>query len=194
MKRLITRKRIALLAVLALAAIGAFAAYSYFTNTGTTTKTGAATVGTTTNWTVAIGDGAYTAPYDPTYTPTALQPTAPGDNNAVVETFAVSITNNDESDQHLGSYKIELGTLPTGCTAANFQLGVDNGTTIDWASAGAAYLANDLGLTLYPKSDNPDNVYELTAAIRMIETNVSQDACKDASIDLKVTANTANQT
>jgi hypothetical protein len=159
-KRLKTKKGIAILAVLVLAAVGAVAAYAFFTASGSGTAT--AGVGGPTALTI-VQKG----------TITGLLPGGPA---APVD---FTITNPTSGDEGIGDVivKVESTSAGTHCLPSNFVVNqhyVSGPTEID---AGQTY---DSTLDPGPHSGT---------TIQMIETGVSQDGCEGATVNLSFLAN-----
>jgi hypothetical protein len=166
-----------LLAVVA--AVAAVGGYAYWTSTGT--GTGSAAVGTSTVWQVT------TLAY-------AGGPLTPGGGSGTYETVAYNVTNNSTGQQSLANVNVKVaqsdgsawsaqanGAKPA-CTAADFQLSVDGGTT--WAAAGAS--ANDTALAgnRAPGSTTSN----ATITIRMVDNGANQDNCKSQTVPLYLSA------
>src|SRR4051812_5773087 len=103
MKKHLTKKRIALLAVLAVGAISAVGAYAYFTSTGS--GTGSATVGYESNWTVGQTGISGAANLYP-------DPTIGVAGN--IQTKSYHVKNNGSGSQNLGDVKISVATSTGG--------------------------------------------------------------------------------
>jgi hypothetical protein len=174
MKKLFsTRKRIAIVAAVAVVALTGVAAFAYFVTQGS--GTGAAKVGTDTPWTVT--SDAY-----------AGGPLTPGGGLATHESVKYKVNNPSTGQQSFTNVNIKIadssgnpwsvsgGTDPN-CTAADFQLSLDNST---WASAGASVNDTALAANVAPLSSTGQS----TVYLRMIDTGASQNNCRSADVPL----------
>jgi hypothetical protein len=170
MRILKSKKGIALLAVVAVAAISAVGAYAYFTSTGT--GSGSATVGTSTAWQVTT-DAATGGPL------------TPGGASTTYEAVAYRVKNNSTGHQNLANVNVKVAnadgtawTAVAGCSASDFQLSIDGGST--WGAAGASVNDTALAGNLAPSGVTSDG----TITIRMIDSGSNQDGCKNATVPL----------
>jgi hypothetical protein len=182
MRRFFTKKRsfVALAAVAVLAIAGG--AYAYFTSSGSGSTT--ANVGGPTNWNVAPGAASGPA-LVPDPAPTVQQNTngspalpTPGTPNSNVQVVLFTVTNPSTGDQKLNSVSVAIspGSLPTGCTPADFS--------VDGASPGATAVDNSLNNDFHA-----GQVANGTATIEMIDSGLNQNACQGAHPLLTLTAN-----
>jgi hypothetical protein len=157
-----------------------------YSSTGSVSGNGSgnAAFGTTTSFTITFGTATYSAPNDPSYTPTALFPTAANDHNAVVATVPVTVTNNDPAAEYVHKvvYSVTTGWSVPGtrpCTAADFQLG----DPINGASAlGAAHTV------VVNQTLPPGGHITLNLTVQLVDTSLNQDACKGAQPSITVDA------
>jgi hypothetical protein len=178
MKRFLTTKKgvVALLATIVAVAVSAFGAYAYFTSSGE--GSGTAKVGTSTTWqvdTLAYAGG----------------PLTPGGGIGTHETVDYNVTNNSTGQQNLANVNIKVATAtgavwsnnaayPTkpACTAGDFQISLDGGTS--WAVAGASADDTELAGNRAPGSTTAN----ATITLRMIDTGANQDNCKNLDVPL----------
>ncbi len=168
-----SKKGLVLLATLVVAAAAAVGAYAYFTSTGH--GTGAASVGTSSDWTV-------------TTSAATGGPLTPGGGAGTYETVGYTIANPSTGHQNLANVNIKIAdssgnpwssqadnTKPA-CSATDFQLSLD-GTT--WAPVGGsvddARLAQNFG---------PGDSHSQSIQIRMVDNSANQDNCKNATVPL----------
>jgi hypothetical protein len=180
MKRFIkSKKGLALLAALVVAIAASVGAYAYFTSSGN--GNGSAQVASGTNpWTVNVD----------TNTAGDLVPTAIGDSNAVLDTINYSVANQDEGNEYLGKVVIQVDPSYThtdlagdpACTAADFS--------INSAAAGSAVTLHP-NVNLKSLSDAPDNEYDSSFTLQLVENNANQDSCEGQTIPLQVAASTS---
>ncbi|MGO9582703.1 MAG: hypothetical protein ACLP36_07840 [Acidimicrobiales bacterium] len=156
------------------------AAFAYFTTTGS--GTGSAPIGDASPLTVTVG------------TPTggALFPTSFTDGNRVVDTVTYTVTNPGDGNVNLSTVVMEVtpgfsytdAAGDPACTAVDFSI---NGQAVGTPAIAA------LDVTLNGVSDSPNNVYNGSFTIQMVENGANQDSCQSGSVPLTVTANpTAN--
>lgn len=160
----VTKKRAVVAAVIGSLALSA-GAYAYFTSTGT--GSGTATVGTSTTWQVDTA-----APAGDALTP----------GGVTEQTIGYTVTNNSSGNQNLANVNVKVansdGTLwdPAGnCSAADFS--------VNGAAAGAAYNDVDAAGNLDAGDDVSDEI-----TLKMVDTGVSQDDCKDVTVPLYLAA------
>jgi hypothetical protein len=171
MRKHFTKKRIALLAALAVGATMAVAGYAYFTSTGS--GSGSATVGTSTAWAVTT-DAATGGPM------------TPGGGAGTYETVAYHVKNNSTGQQSLANVNVKVansdGSAWTSgsCSKDDFELSADGST---WAAAGAA--VNDTEAAGNIASGVTNNG---SFQIRMKDTGLNQDDCKNATVPLYLSA------
>jgi hypothetical protein len=170
MKLIKSKKAIVLLASLVVVAAAAIGAYAYFSNTGSGSNS-AATVGSVTNeFTVAVADP----------TGGTLYPTARDSANKVVDSYDVTVTNNDEAAENLHQIIYSVaGTSNPGCTAADFSVGGE-----DVGLAHTVVYDDDLA----PASDAPANAVTHSVTLQMIDSGASQDDCQGVTVTLQADA------
>jgi hypothetical protein len=163
MKLLRNRKLVALMATLALG-VTAVAGYAYFTSTGT--GSGSASVGTSTVWAVntSAATGGPMTPAGPT------------------ETVGYTVKNNSSGNQNLANVAISVAnadgstwTDVPGCSASDFSIG--------GAAAGATFNDATKAANLGAGATATGSV-----TIKMVDTLVNQDGCKDATVPLYLSA------
>ncbi len=175
MKKLMkSKKGVALLATLVVALAAAIGAYAYFTSTGS--GSGSAAVGTSAAW--QVNTDAYTG-----------GPLTPGGGSATYESVKYRVKNNDSGHQNLANVNIKVANADgsswasvAGCSAGDFQLSVDGGST--WGAAGAAVNDTALAGNLAPGATTADG----TIVIRMVDSGSNQDGCKNATVPLYLAA------
>jgi hypothetical protein len=171
-----SKKGIAALIATLVVAISAVGAYAYFTSTGS--GTGTAKVGTSTTW--QVDSLAY-----------AGGPLTPGGGLGTYETVDYNVTNNSTGQQNLANVNIKVATaiggawsnntafpLKPACTAGDFQISLDGGTT--WAAAGASADDTELAGNRAPSTTTAN----ATITLRMIDTGANQDNCKTLDVPL----------
>jgi hypothetical protein len=163
MKLLRNRKLVALMATLVLG-VTAVAGYAYFTSTGT--GSGSASVGTSTTW--AVNTSAATGG--------PLTPAGP------TETIGYTVKNNSSGNQNLANVAISVAnangstwTAVPGCSASDFSIGT--------AAAGATFNDTAQAANLAAGTTATGSV-----TIKMVETGLGQDGCKDATVPLYLSA------
>ena len=169
MKR-IGKRTAVLLAVAVAAVVAAVGAYAYFTSTGA--GSGSASVGTSSTWDVDT-------------TAATGGPLYPGGGSGTYQDVAYTVTNPSSGHQNLANVNIKVanndGTLwdgPGTCSASDFELSLDGGTT--FAAAGASVNDTELAGNAAPGEVRGP----ATVTIRMIDTGVNQDDCKLATVPL----------
>ena len=174
-----SKKGLVLLATLVVAAAAAVGAYAYFSSTGH--GSGSASVGSSSAFTIASD----------THTG---GPLTPGGGSGTYESVKYRVTNPSTGYQNLNQVVVSVaGTDGSGnpstfdiagtggkpdCTASDFQLSVDGGTT--WAAAGASATDTSVAADLAPSATSADG----TVLIRMVDTGANQDACQGATVPL----------
>ena len=181
MKRFMNKKvaAIGLAAGLTLGLAGA--AFAYWTSTGT--GDGSGTTGTTTNWTVTVGN----------VSTDALSPGGP------TETIDYSVQNNDTGNEllHQVVFTVENSdlsafSLPASpnsnpqCTKSDFSL---NGAT-----AGSSYTASGINTELTPSG--PGQTYSSSITIQLVDRSDSvagnntgnQDNCESVTVPIHAVA------
>lgn len=158
------KKKLAAAAAAATIAGGAGVAFAYWTSSGT--GTGSATAGDSSAWAVTT-DAATGGP---------LTPGGPE------QTVGIHVKNNSSGHQGLQSLTVKVAnldgtpwTLGGACDADDFTIGT--------AAAGAEHV-----ITLPPVDLAPGATHDDSVAVKMINKNVSQDACKNVTVPLHVTA------
>jgi hypothetical protein len=124
-------------------------------------------------------------------TVTKLVPGALGDQNAVVATVPLTVTNGSEGQELLSSYTITLsGTNTDGngdpaCTAADFAV---NGVAYSGpVTIGHAQNAA-LPLELAPSTDAPANSFGDSFTVQLVDNHANQDSCENWHPTVTVTA------
>jgi hypothetical protein len=197
MKLIKSKKGILALVAAAVVGVAAFGAYAYFTNSGTTTGTPVAVGDQSPDFAVALqsavtGTGVAASPTtygEPnctgTCTPvtvTKLVPAALGDQNAVVATVPLTITNGSEGQELLSTYTITLSgsnqpdTAIPACTSADFAV---NGVAYT-APVVIGHTQNaNLPLELKHSTDAPANSFGDTFTVQLLDPNHNQDNCEN---------------
>ena len=168
LRKLLSQKRLAAVAFVGVLAVTG-AAVAYFTG-GSNTVTGSGTVGTSSQWGIALTG----------------TPTFSGNLNAIypgvgTESIPFTVTNTGNGNQAVTSIVpavshdnsgnvISNGAALTGCLASWFQV-VDNGSN------------PALGLSLAP-----NGTYTGKVVLTMQDVPTSQDACKNATPAVTITA------
>jgi predicted ribosomally synthesized peptide with SipW-like signal peptide len=171
------RKRVAALLVVALLALATVGAYAYFTSTGS--GSGSVTVGTSSAWqvdTLAATGG----------------PLTPGGGASTYEAVGYNVTNNSTGAQGLTNVNIKVaqangsawtaqsnGAKPA-CTASDFQLSLDNGTS--FAAPGASVDDTALAGTVAAGATTSNGT------VTMRDTGANQDNCKGVTVPLYLSA------
>jgi hypothetical protein len=164
MKLFSSKKRAAAIgAVAAITLVTGGVAYGYWTTTGT--GDGSAKTGTSTAFTVVLGEVETPAltPDGPTQT-VPVTVTNPSTGRQLLSSVVVKVANDDGSDW-----------AEDGCTAADFQ--------IDSAAPGAAATVTT-SQNLLPGAASTG----LSVTVRMIDTGDNQDGCKEKVVPLYAVA------
>jgi hypothetical protein len=177
-----SKKGLVLLATLVVAAAAAIGAYAYFSSTGH--GSGSASVGSSTAFTFTTGNetGAmYPGGDSSTWATEDYTVNNPSTGAQKLHQVVVSIAGTDLSGNPT-TFDITGTGGNADCTASDFELSVDGGTT--WSAAGAS--ATDTGIAADISAGGTSTTDTVT--IRMIDTNANQDACQGATVPLYYSA------
>ena len=162
-----------LLAAISAAVVAAVGGYAYWTTTGE--GAGSASTGIASNWdvdTTAVTGG----------------PLTPGGGAGTYQSLTYTVTNPSTGHQNLANVLVKVATS-TGaawsadaCTANDFQLSLDGGST--WGLAGAP--VNDTQLA--GNADPGEVRGPADVTIRMVDSGANQDDCQDVSVPLYLLA------
>jgi hypothetical protein len=168
MKFIKSKKSLALLAGMIVAIVASVGAYAYFSTSGSGSND-SASVGSVTAGSLDVSVG-NPSPGDDYF------PTAADSANKVVNSYDVTVTNQDEAAEHTAQIKYTITTDKLGCSQADFS--INGGTT--GADSTVTFVH-----TLAPNSDDaPADQATDTATVQMIDTGSNQDACQGAVVTL----------
>jgi len=161
-KLLFGKRRLAVIgATTAIALAGGGAAFAYFSSSGS--GTGHATVGTSTAYTVTVGD-----PVGPALVP--VTPTGPG------QTFTYTVKNNDAGPQTVTGATItvtpDASHATAGCLASWYQ--VSNTNIATPANPGVQVYTTPVSIAAGDTSSSA----EFAFTVKLIDSGTNQDVCK----------------
>lgn len=170
------KKVLAALATFGALAIGAIAV-AYFTGADGT-GTGSATVGSSTQWGVAVNSGSAT------YSPSGYGAIYPGSGT---EAIPFTVTNNGKGAQNLKSLSYAIKN--DGGSPA--QAETSNGTVITGCQASWFSASGDGGNGTLPSDLSAGGTYSGKVNVTMSDSGGNQDACQGASPGVVVTASSS---